>query len=252
METFRSFHHKGAHYRIKAYSFRQVCDEIVLQRSFLERYIRQHPAFATSLEPLALLDDAPAIAEAMAQASKPCGVGPMAAVAGAIAEFSARRALACGDRDVIVENGGDIFLHSSSSVVIGIFAGLSKKWNRLALRLQPHEMPCSVCSSSSTMGHSLSFGHCDLVTIFSKSASLADAAATMAGNMVHSVDDFTTTIDTALRIEGVDGILIIVGDHIGMGGSVGELVLHGDEKLIDKISRDDASQLSLQLKRNHP
>src|SRR4030042_5001712 len=80
-------------------------------RAGLEDYIKKHPIFASTLEPLQVEDGAPAVVRNMALAAKAVGVGPMAAVAGAIAREVGIGLLQFSD-GVIVENGGDIFMRS--------------------------------------------------------------------------------------------------------------------------------------------
>jgi hypothetical protein len=143
----------------------------------------------------------------------------MAAVAGAIAEHVGLDLLFHTD-EVIVENGGDIFLKTHSPVTVGVFAGDSPLSLRIGLRINPKENPLSVCTSSGTVGHSLSFGKADAVCVISRSCSLADAAATSIGNKVESKAHIQRAIDFGKQIEGVMGIVVIVGDAVGAWGEV--------------------------------
>ncbi len=128
------------------------------------------------------------IVKTMAEAAEKAGVGPMAAVAGAIAEYVGRELLPFS-REVIVENGGDIFLKTQKTRSIGIYAGESSPFTgKLALRIEPKDTPLGICTSAGTVGHSLSFGKCDAAILVSPSASLADAAATAVGNLIQSAD----------------------------------------------------------------
>ena len=191
-------------------------------RGPLEGYIAHHPEFLRSLVPLP--DDAlaPPIVREMLAAGQACGVGPMAAVAGAIAE-AVGRALLEESREVVVENGGDCFLRVESPVQMGIFAGPSVLSERLALRIRPEQTPLGVCTSSGTVGPSLSFGRADAVTVISPSAAVADAAATRIGNQVKKRGDINRALAVAPEIEGVLGAVIIMGDSVGAWGEV-ELV----------------------------
>lgn len=191
-------------------------------RGPLEGYIAHHPEFLLSLVPLP--DDrlAPPIVREMLAAGQACGVGPMAAVAGAIAE-AVGRALLQESREVVVENGGDCFLRVESPLQMGIFAGPSVLSERLALRIRPEQTPVGVCTSSGTVGHSLSFGRADAVTVISPSAAVADAAATRIGNQVKKRSDINRALAVAPEIEGVLGAVIIMGDRVGAWGEV-ELV----------------------------
>jgi ApbE superfamily uncharacterized protein (UPF0280 family) len=156
---------------------------VMKYRDLLERYIEQHPAFLTSLEPIAVEDNAPGIVTEMAEAARKAGVGPMAAVAGAIAEFVGNELLAFSP-EIIIENGGDIYLKSLKKRLIGIYAGKSLLTGKIALEISGGDTPMGICTSSGTVGHSLSFGKADAAIVLSKSATLADAAATAIGNII--------------------------------------------------------------------
>ncbi len=195
---------------------------VLKYRTYLEEYIKTRPEFLTSLEPLADDAMAPSIVAAMIRASRYAGVGPMAAVAGAIAEFVGSDLLqTCSE--VLVENGGDIFLSRSRDVSIGVFAGESPLSRKLTLRVRAEQMPVGVCTSSATVGHSLSLGRADAVCVLSKSTALADAAATAVGNRVNSEKEIRPAIEFGSGLKGVEGILIIIGAKMGAWGSV-ELV----------------------------
>lgn len=185
----------------------------------LEEYIRRDPAFLQALAPYEVPADAPPIVLEMTRAAKAAGVGPMAAVAGAIAECVGR-VLCRYSRDVIVENGGDIFLKISRTRRVGIFAGKSPFSYRLALEIRPDFGPLGVCTSSGTVGHSLSFGKADAVVILSSSAALADAVATAAGNLVQTCTDVQAAVDFALSIPGVRGAVAIKDDLLAARGYV--------------------------------
>jgi len=192
---------------------------VIKHRTPLEAYIKRHPLFLHSLEPCSVEEDAPAIVGVMAQAAQIAGVGPMAAVAGAIAEAVGKDLLACTP-EVIVEDGGDIFMKISRARLIGVYAGESPFTGKIALEMSPEETPFGVCTSSGTVGHSLSFGAADAVIALSRSAALADAAATAIGNRVKTVDDIDVAIEQAQAIDGLVGVVIIKDDRIGMWGKV--------------------------------
>ncbi len=188
-------------------------------RGMLERYIEQHPSFLTSLEPIAAENNAPPIIIKMVEAASKAGVGPMAAVAGAIAEFVGRELLPLSP-EVIVENGGDIYLKSLKERLIGIYAGQSPLNGKIALEINGEETPMGICTSSGTVGHSLSFGKADAVIVLSKSATLADAAATAIGNIIVQAGDIPLGIELAQSINGVRGVIIIKDDKMGLWGEV--------------------------------
>ena len=205
--------------------------KLILQfRLQIEKYIRQHPEFASSLLPLPPDPLATPIIKEMLVAGRSAGVGPMAAVAGVIAEYVGRGLLQSGCREVMVENGGDIFIHRAKECTVAIFAGESSLSLRTGLRLAQDAMPIGVCTSSGTVGHSLSFGLADSVTVIAQSTALADAAATRLGNEVGRVSGGGTGIKRALTISrdivGVLGVVVICGDKIGAVGDVELINLH--------------------------
>lgn len=188
-------------------------------RAPLEAYIAGRPAFLNALSPLEPDPMAPDIVRNMIDASRLAGVGPMAAVAGAIAERVGKDLLSLTD-NVIVENGGDLFLKCSREIKIGVFAGSSTLSDRLSILVRPAEMPLGVCTSSATVGPSLSFGAADAVCVKSGSASLADAAATAIANRVKTKKDIKRALTFGAGIRGVNGILIIIGDEMGVWGEM--------------------------------
>ncbi|MFA5144818.1 MAG: UPF0280 family protein [Candidatus Omnitrophota bacterium] len=191
---------------------------VFLYRLAIENYIARDRRFLTSLEPLAVELNARMIVKEMARCARKAGVGPMAAVAGSIAEFLGRDLLRKGCKNVIIENGGDIFLKTTKPRLIGIYNGRRKLWNRLSLKIRPSDTPIGVCASSGTVGYSLSFGCADSVIVLSKNTCLADAVATAAGNLVRSRRDLMTALNFAKSIRGVIGVAIIIkGDLISWG-----------------------------------
>ncbi len=222
--VYRTFVHKEALLRICCEAFDVVTREIVRQRGILEKYIRRHPLFQHSLEPVALLADAPEVARRMARAADAVGVGPMAAVAGAMAQLAVEAALGAGAEEVIVDNGGDIYLQTVEPVLIGLYPGESEKIGRLAFSLRASDTPLAICSSSGKMGHSLSLGLCDLATVVANDAALADAAATLAGNLVKTVGDVEPALNKIVSLEGINGVMIVKDGHAGLAGKLPPLV----------------------------
>ena len=221
---YRAFTHRQAVFRICCDQFDAVTAEIVRQRRMLEDYIERHPEFRHSLEPLEVHADAPQVAQRMAHAARLVGVGPMAAVAGAMAQRAAEAGLQAGAREAIVENGGDIYLRAAEPVIIGLETGTTALADRLAFSLQPHDTPVSICSSSGKMGHSKSLGRCDLATVVAADAALADAAATQAANLVRSAEDVDPALRRIAAIEGIDGVMIVKNDRVGLAGKLPPLV----------------------------
>lgn len=187
-------------------------------REAIENYIEKNPLFLKSLQPIEVEGGAPKIVREMAWASQRAGVGPMAAVAGAIAEYVGRELLEFS-KEVIVENGGDIFMDVKKKRVVAIYAGDSPFSGKIGLEIRPSMTPIGICTSSGKVGHSLSFGRADAVTILAKSSAFADAVATAVGNEVKSSGD----IEKALRIaedKGVVGAVVIFGGKVGFWGDI--------------------------------
>lgn len=188
-------------------------------RNRIETYIGFHPEFATSLVPVKNLFPVPPIITNMMEAGQMAQVGPMAAVAGAVAEFTGT-ALLSRTREVVVENGGDIFIKSDSKTIFSIYAKNSPFSMTTGIRIEKRDKPYGLCTSSGTFGHSKSFGRADAVTILSDSCCLADAVATKIGNMVQTGRDIENGIDAGKSIPGVRGIVIIIGENIGLWGDL--------------------------------
>jgi len=193
---------------------------VLKHRASLERYIEHHPLFLTTLEPYQAGENAPVIVKEMAKASQVAGVGPMSAIAGAIAEAVGRDLLALSP-EIIVENGGDIFLKTLGKRLVGIYAGRESPFTgKIALEIKPEETPLGICTSSGVVGHSLSLGSTDAVIALSPSTPLADAVATAIGNIVRNTQDMPEAIEKAQSIPGLRGIVIIKDDKIGVWGNV--------------------------------
>jgi ApbE superfamily uncharacterized protein (UPF0280 family) len=192
---------------------------LIKHRNSLETYIKNHPEFRTSLLPLPEDNLAPPIIRDMLGKSKICGVGPMAAVAGAVSEFVGYDLLDQTE-NLIIENGGDIFLKSKNKLTVSVYAGESALSYKVNILVKPEETPLGICTSSATVGPSLSFGKADAVCVISKSATLADAAASAIGNRVKSKKDFKSALDYGIKIPGVKGIIIICGNDMGAIGEV--------------------------------
>lgn len=161
--------------------------EVKRLRQVVKDYIKGHPEFESSLEPLALDLEAPLEIKHMLKASAQAGVGPMATVAGMISHYVGIKMT--GDQEVMIENGGDIYLKSQNSKLIGIYAGTSPFSNQVALKIQGKDTPMGICTSAGTVGHSLSFGRADAVVVLSKDTLLADGVATALGNRVKTSED---------------------------------------------------------------
>jgi hypothetical protein len=194
-------------------------------RSEIEKYICKKPEFLESLVPLPLDKHAPPVIRKMLKAGYDTGVGPMASVAGTIAEEVGLGLISRGIHDLIVENGGDIFISRLQDSVISIFAGDSSLSGKVGIKVSVDQMPCGICCSSGTVGHSLSLGQADAVVVIAAATALADAAATCIGNEVKKniPGSMKNALEKAKQFDGITGVLIIVGKQLGAWGKL-ELV----------------------------
>ena len=197
----------------------QTKESILLHRGYIESFIQRHPDFSASLIPLQFGRPVPGIIANMLDAASRTGVGPMAAVAGAIAEHVGFDLLQFSE-EIIIENGGDVFLRTHQPVTIGIYANRSPLNMRIGLKIDSCDGPMAVCTSSGTVGHSLSFGTADAVTVVSHSCAVADAAATAIANRVKQKTDIQEAIYFGKDIKGVKGLVVIKNDKAGMWGDI--------------------------------
>ncbi len=198
---------------------KEATNIVLKYRKYVEEYIEMFPEFATTLVPWVGKKPAHEIIREMFDAGSKAGVGPMATIAGAIAEYTGRELSFLSD-EVIIENGGDTYINAKDSIVIGIYAGNSPLSMKIGLKFDYLEKPFSVCTSSGTIGHSLSFGNTDAVCVVSDSALIADAAATSIGNHAKSENDIDNAVNFGKNIPGVNGIVIISGEKLGMWGQI--------------------------------
>ena len=187
-------------------------------RGDLELFCAAEPVFLTTHNPYRPGASAPGIAVKMAIAATAANVGPMAAVAGAFAQEIGEFLLAFSP-DVIVENGGDIFIATTQPRIVGVFAGASPFSGKIGLKIAARRR-LGVCTSSGTVGPSFSYGLADAAVIIAGDAFLADAAATAAGNLVRDEKDLQKAADHAMGIEGVLGALLIKGDKLAARGEI--------------------------------
>jgi len=276
---FRSISYKGAHYRYYLGPGRLLASlprEIVPQtlrrlRRELESYLKRFPPLEESLAPLAALEKLPHTPPESARrmhaaslktlglqeriASSAHGspgigpVGPMAAVAGTLAELILEEILSSvaelgedpSKAEVVVENGGDICMQLQSPLYSGLYLGPESPFSNLAFSFEGGPGRYALCSSSSAMGHSLSFGRCDLVTVFSPRAPVADAAATALCNSITGAEKMDELLERICTIEEIDGAVAIVDEKLGRAGRIPLIVEHQDPGLRSKVSRDPDS-----------
>lgn len=191
-------------------------------RGEIAAYIISRPEFQTSFEPIEVDHGADGVINHMILAGRQAHVGPMAAVAGTVSEYVGK-AVRQYTEEVIVENGGDIYMDCKGDKEVLVFAGTSILSNQLAIKIKAEQMPMGICTSSGTIGHSTSFGQADAVVVLSKDTPLADAMATSICNKIKDKASISEGIDFAKDVEGIAGVLIIVGDNLGVWGDI-ELV----------------------------
>jgi hypothetical protein len=196
---------------------------IVEKRQELESYILKDPNFQTSFEPVDVDNSAPEIVRIMAKASEKAGVGPMAAVAGTVSELIVNEAIENNIEWIIVENGGDICLYGDHEFTISIYAGKSPLSEKIGFSINPGRNSYGICSSSGFVGHSISLGKSDSVTVFAKETPIADSFATAIANMV---DEIEAGLSFARAFIGrhIDGVVIVRGEKIAKVGRIPELV----------------------------
>lgn len=193
---------------------------ILTARQDLESYIARDPFFQSTLEPYTPDSDDLVIAR-MAEAARKAGVGPMAAVAGAIAWAGIDAMVASGAVFGVIDNGGDIALISNRAVRVGVHAGTAPISDRAAFVVPPQDRILGICTSSATVGPSISFGVADAVTVFAHDVALADAWATSVCNRIRADD---TSVFSRLDPFEVTGVFAVIGDHTEQWGILPPLV----------------------------
>jgi ApbE superfamily uncharacterized protein (UPF0280 family) len=203
-------------------------------RQVLEAHIARDPFFLSTFDPY-MPDSDEQIVLRMARATQKAGVGPMAAVAGAIAWAGVEAMMESGAVFGVIDNGGDIALISDRPVRIGVHAGEAVLSNRIAYVVPPQERILGICTSSATVGPSVSFGCADAVTVFSCDVALADAWATSVCNQIRPDDQ--TVLDRINPAE-VSGVFAIIGETLVKWGDLPPLVSAVvDEQLISAGDR---------------
>ncbi|MDR0778898.1 MAG: UPF0280 family protein [Methanomassiliicoccaceae archaeon] len=215
--------------------FIQAAKEAIFDaRSQIEMKIAKDPFFRTTYEPYDASPDDGIVVKRMCDASSLASVGPMAAVAGAIAEYAVERMVLCGSRYAIVDNGGDIAMISDKEVLVGMYMDVNGQ--RLSLKVPPTGRILGICSSSASVGPSVSLGRSDISTVISKDVSLADACATTLGNLVKGRDGMAEHLETVCEIDGIIGCLAYCDGMLGICGDVPELVrTDADDDIITKV-----------------
>jgi ApbE superfamily uncharacterized protein (UPF0280 family) len=193
-------------------------------RKALEEYGKAHPKFLYTLEPITA-PSKPLVAKLMAEVAEKANVGPMAAVAGVLADLAVKDMIADGCEVAVVENGGEISAVSNMPIDVAVAAGDAPLSKRFGFRLT--DFPAGIATSSGRFSHALSFGDAEAATVFCKDAGLADAAATAVCNVVKGEDcqaAIQAGISKALSIQGVEGVLIIYKGFTGTAGKTPQII----------------------------
>jgi ApbE superfamily uncharacterized protein (UPF0280 family) len=208
----------------KESAIEKAASSIKHHRRQLEEYIQEHPQFLHSLEPITV-EDGPEVVRLMAEASAKADVGPMAAVAGVLADLAVEEMISDGCKVAVVEDGGEVSAVSDQPVDIALAAGAAPLSREMGFRLK--EFPVGVATSSGLYSHAFSFGEAEAVTVFAVDAGVADASATAVANLIKGDDVrgvIRQGIDRALGIEGVQGVFILYRGVVGKAGQVPELI----------------------------
>jgi len=193
--------------------------KLIELRRTLESYIHNHPNFQTSFFPVKTKKGDPEIAVEMSKAANVAGTGPMAAVAGAFSEYIGKAIQKEFSIDeIVVENGGDIYLKLKNDLVLSVYAGQSALTGKIGLEIPAFNTPLGVCTSAGTVGPSVSFGKADAVVIASKNCALADALATAFGNKVKKAEDIPVTLDLVRLNKKILSAVLICEDKVGICG----------------------------------
>ena len=184
-------------------------------RRQMDAYLLMDPQYKTALTPYNAGLEAPNILKEMSRVSHKTGIGPMSAVAGAVAKKVAEF---LGTQEVIVENGGDIYAQAASDMDISVFAGQSPLSEKIGLHIPAAEFPLGICTSSGTVGPSLSLGRADAVMIVCKDVMLADSYATAMANRIKTVNDLQSVIDRISDIPEILGAIAVKDDRMAITG----------------------------------
>ncbi|MDR0791295.1 MAG: UPF0280 family protein [Methanomassiliicoccaceae archaeon] len=220
---------------ISEYEYISIAKDAIFDaRSQIEMKIAQDPFFRTTYEPYLASAYDGAVVKRMCDASLLASVGPMAAVAGAIAEYAVERMIAAGSKHAIVDNGGDIAMICDRDVLVGMYIDVNGQ--RLSLKVPPSDHMIGICSSSASVGPSVSLGSSDISTVISRNVSLADACATTLGNLIKDGDRMTEHLEIVCEIDGVTGCLAYCDGMFGICGDVPEIVrTDADDDIITRI-----------------
>jgi uncharacterized protein len=199
-------------------------NSIVRNRMLLEEYISAHSKFSYTLKPIPT-PEKPLVAKLMAEAAEKANVGPMAAVAGVLADLAVKDMVSVGCKVAVVEDGGEVSAVSNLPIDVAVSAGDELLSNRFGFRLT--EFPVGLATSSGRFSHALSFGEAEAASVFCREAGLADAAATAVCNAVKN-EDWQSAIEAGIKmaksIGGVEGAMILYKGNVGTWGKIPQII----------------------------
>lgn len=215
-------------------AIKTAISSIKYHRKQLDEYARRHPKFLYSLCPIPI-DEGPPVVRLMADAAEKANVGPMAAVAGALADLAVKEMILNGSEVAVVENGGEVSASSNRPIDVALSAGDAPLSKTFGFRLT--DFPIGVATSSGLFSHALSFGEAEAVTVFATNAGLADAAATAIGNLIKGKNcrkAIERGIKRAMSIQGVEGVLIYYREMVGQAGRIPQIIKVREETTIER------------------
>jgi ApbE superfamily uncharacterized protein (UPF0280 family) len=215
------------HYAIEA-----AFASIQFHRQQLEDYLSKNSQVLHALHPVELQGSVPRVVDTMRSVTEPLRIGPMAAVAGVLADLAVESMLEKNVKVAAVENGGEIYVHTIQTPFnVGLYAGTAPVSAQIGFQIVPSDCPIGVGTSSGTVGHAFSFGKADAATVFAENAAVADASATAVCNTVRGRDiqqSVETGINFAKSLPFIRGAIIVRGDYIGSTGFIPKLLKIGD------------------------
>jgi ApbE superfamily uncharacterized protein (UPF0280 family) len=223
----RNYHYKESNCTLiseKKSALVTAVESIIIHREKLEKYVIKNPIFLHSFEPIRI-EEGPKIVVSMADAAEKAGVGPMAAVAGVIADLAVEAIAFTGAKVAIVENGGEASIKTDRRIDVALQAGDTPLSKKLGFRIA--EGSLGIATSSGLFSHAWSFGESEAVTVFAENAGIADAAATSVGNIITGNNEnrvISDGLQRGLGIKGVSGVLIYYKGKVGTGGVLPELI----------------------------
>ncbi|MDR3206570.1 MAG: UPF0280 family protein [Candidatus Methanoplasma sp.] len=217
----------------------RIAEEAIFEaRRAVELKIVQDPFFGITYDPYPPSKDEHPLVAGMCRASVSAGVGPMAAVAGAISEYAVSAMASNGAEYAVVDNGGDIAFLNDRPLRVGLFAGSGSP--HVCAVVEPSDRIRGICSSSGEIGPSVSFGRSRICTVMCGDAALADACATLFGNLVTGEDAVGPASERVCGIPGVVWCLTFCGDAVASCGRLPPIVpCMADESLITGITAAD-------------